>query len=107
MPLFSQHTARFSPDVPLEGTSSRELLKRYQPLETLATGGFGSIEICRDSASGFKSRMLFSFRRISPEEGFSRPTRSFIIVDFPAPLEPISATLSPLWISRFNLENTV
>jgi len=36
MPLFSQHTARFSPDVPLEGTSSRELLKRYQPLETLA-----------------------------------------------------------------------
>ena len=40
MPLFSQHTARFSPDVPLEGTSSRELLKRYQPLETLATGGF-------------------------------------------------------------------
>lgn len=49
MPLFSQHTARFSPDVPLEGTSSRELLKRYQPLETLATGGFGSIEICRDT----------------------------------------------------------
>ena len=45
MPLFSQHTARFSPDVPLEGTSSRELLKRYQPLETLATGGFGSIEM--------------------------------------------------------------
>ena len=49
MPLFSQHTARFSPDVPLEGTSSRELLKRFQPLETLATGGFGSIEICRDT----------------------------------------------------------
>ena len=49
MPLFPQHTARFSPDVPLEGTSSRELLKRYQPLETLATGGFGSIEICRDT----------------------------------------------------------
>ena len=49
MPLFSQHTARFSPDVTLEGTSSRELLKRYQPLETLATGGFGSIEICRDT----------------------------------------------------------
>lgn len=33
----------------LGGTSSRELLKRYQPLETLATGGFGSIEICRDT----------------------------------------------------------
>ncbi len=49
MPLFSQHTARFSPDVPLEGTSSRDLLKRFQPLETLATGGFGSIEICRDT----------------------------------------------------------
>ena len=49
MPLFSHHTARFSPDVPLEGTSSRELLKRYQPLETLATGGIGSIEICRDT----------------------------------------------------------
>ena len=63
MPLFSQHTARFSPDVPLEGTSSRELLKRYQPLETLATGGFGSIEICREASPAFPLTLCVNINR--------------------------------------------
>ena len=49
MPLFSPHTARTAPDAFVSGTSSAELLRRYRPLETLATGGFGSIEICMDT----------------------------------------------------------
>lgn len=49
MPLFSPHTSRTGVDVTLAGTSSAELLRRYPPIETLATGGFGSIEICRDT----------------------------------------------------------
>ena len=76
MPLFSQHTARFSPDVPLEGTSSRELLKRYQPLETLATGGFGSIEICRDT----HLRRRVAIKRIPLINGVGMPASDIMDV---------------------------
>lgn len=76
MPLFSQHTARFSPDVPLEGTSSRELLKRYQPLETLATGGFGSIEICRDT----HLRRRVAIKRIPLTDGAGMPASDIMDV---------------------------
>ena len=76
MPLFSQHTARFSPDAPLEGTSSRELLKRYQPLETLATGGFGSIEICRDT----HLRRRVAIKRIPLTDGAGMPASDIMDV---------------------------
>lgn len=76
MPLFSQHTARFSPDVPLEGTSSRELLKRFQPLETLATGGFGSIEICRDT----HLRRRVAIKRIPLTSGAGMPASDIMDV---------------------------
>ena len=76
MPLFSQHTARFSPDVPLEGTSSRELLRRYQPLETLATGGFGSIEICRDT----HLRRRVAIKRIPLINGVGMPASDIMDV---------------------------
>lgn len=64
MPLFSQHRSflRQAPppqrtglgDVaqtppPPAGTAASTLLKRYRPLQTRATGGFGSVEICLDS----------------------------------------------------------
>ena len=49
MPLFSPHSVRLAQDAPITGTTSVTLLKRYRPLETLATGGFGSVEICLDS----------------------------------------------------------
>ena len=49
MPLFSLHSVRLAQDAPITGTTSVTLLKRYRPLETLATGGFGSVEICLDS----------------------------------------------------------
>ena len=49
MPLFSPHSVRLAQDAPITGTTSVTLLKRYRPLETLATGGFGSVEICIDS----------------------------------------------------------
>lgn len=49
MPLFSPHSVRLASDAPITGTTSVTLLKRYRPLETLATGGFGSVEICLDS----------------------------------------------------------
>ena len=76
MPLFSQHTARFSPDVPLEGTSSRDLLKRFQPLETLATGGFGSIEICRDT----HLRRRVAIKRIPLTDGAGMPASDIMDV---------------------------
>ena len=71
-----QHTARFSPDVPLEGTSSRELLKRDQPLETLATGGFGSIEICRDT----HLRRRVAIKRIPLINGVGMPASDIMDV---------------------------
>ena len=49
MPLFSPHSVRLAQDASITGTTSVTLLKRYRPLETLATGGFGSVEICLDS----------------------------------------------------------
>ena len=41
MPLFSQHTP--------QQNGAATLLRRYRPLETRATGGFGSVEICLDT----------------------------------------------------------
>ena len=35
--------------LPAAGTAASTLLKRYRPLQTRATGGFGSVEICLDS----------------------------------------------------------
>ena len=50
MPLFSQHTPSSShPGATAHGTGGATLLKRYRPLETRATGGFGSVEICLDA----------------------------------------------------------
>ena len=40
--------ARHEP-APPAGAAATSLLKRYRPLETRATGGFGSVEICLDS----------------------------------------------------------
>ena len=36
-------------NVPAPGATASSLLRRYRPLETRATGGFGSVEICLDS----------------------------------------------------------
>ena len=50
MPLFSQHTPSSShPGATAHGAGGATLLKRYRPLETRATGGFGSVEICLDA----------------------------------------------------------
>ena len=50
MPLFSQHIPSSSrPGTPAHGSTGAILLKRYRPLETRATGGFGSVEICLDA----------------------------------------------------------
>lgn len=64
MPLFSRnrssasagrtvsHAARtqhVSPPMPAPGATASTLLKRYRPLETRATGGFGSVEVCLDA----------------------------------------------------------
>ena len=47
MPNVSQH---FSNRPPAEaGAAGSVLLRRYRPLETRATGGFGTVEICLDS----------------------------------------------------------
>ncbi|MDO4437656.1 MAG: serine/threonine-protein kinase [Coriobacteriaceae bacterium] len=37
-----------APEAPPAGSAASSLLKRYRPLETRATGGFGSVEICLD-----------------------------------------------------------
>ena len=50
--------------------------------------------------------MLTPFMSIFPEVGFIRPTSIFIMVDLPAPLEPMSATLSPRRMSRFRPSKT-
>ena len=47
MPLFSSQPQP-SQQTPA-GSAASGLLKRYRPLETRATGGFGSVEICLDS----------------------------------------------------------
>lgn len=61
MPLFPSHkmesplSQRTGPSnhvqtpPPPAGSAASTLLKRYRPLETRATGGFGSVEICLDS----------------------------------------------------------
>ncbi len=64
MPLFSHHnpsrrtvapapgaavTHRMPEAVPAPGAMASSLLKRYRPIETRATGGFGSVEVCMDT----------------------------------------------------------
>ena len=56
MSLFSQQRSsrrtaeqRAPQDVPPAGAGASTLFKRYRPLETRASGGFGSVEICLDS----------------------------------------------------------
>ena len=73
MPLFSQHTRpprgasphsaaprpampgraaatrRAPAPQPAPGATASALLKRYRPIETRATGGFGSVEVCLDA----------------------------------------------------------
>ena len=57
---------------PAPGAAASGLLKRYRPLETRATGGFGSVEICLDSRLqrrvAIKRIPLASeFGRVSPD----------------------------------------
>lgn len=50
MPLFpSQQPSRAARRVPEPGAGATGLLRRYRPLETRASGSFGSVEICLDS----------------------------------------------------------
>ena len=67
MPLFSRHNSleraqapaptmpaapairRAPAAAPTPGAMASSLLKRYRPLETRATGGFGSVEVCMDT----------------------------------------------------------
>ena len=54
MPLFSQHRVQRVEPADIRapraaGAAATQLLRRYRPLETRATGGFGSVEICLDS----------------------------------------------------------
>ncbi|MNN31293.1 hypothetical protein D3C81_1449780 [compost metagenome] len=48
-----------------------------------------------------RSLIRSPFRRISPSLGFSRPASMRSVVVLPQPLEPMIATNSPRWISRF------
>ncbi len=48
MPLFSQHTPRATVHEAPSPQAAATLLRRYRPLETRATGGFGSVEVCLD-----------------------------------------------------------
>ena len=47
-PQAAPNAATIAPPPPA-GAAASHLLKRYRPLETRATGGFGSVEICLDS----------------------------------------------------------
>ncbi len=49
MPLFSQHTVRAQTPPAPTPQAAATLLRRYKPLETRATGGFGSVEVCLDT----------------------------------------------------------
>ena len=72
MPFFSQQRtnviARRDGAMPAPdpaGTAASSLLKRYHPLETRATGGFGSVEICLDSR--LKRRVAIKRIPLAPE----------------------------------------
>ena len=65
MPLFSQHTP--------QQNGAATLLRRYRPLETRATGGFGSVEICLDT----RLQRRVAIKRIPlVAEGMPTPTGS-------------------------------
>ena len=65
MPLFSQHTP--------QQNGAATLLRRYRPLETRATGGFGSVEICLDT----RLQRRVAIKRIPlVAEGIPTPTGS-------------------------------
>lgn len=48
-PFAGVATHRAPEAAPAPGAAASALLKRYRPLETRATGGFGSVEICLDA----------------------------------------------------------
>lgn len=49
MPLFPTPRAAQPNSIPEPGATGTGLLRRYRPLRTRATGGFGSVEICLDT----------------------------------------------------------
>ena len=53
---------------PVPGATGSDLLKRYRPLETRATGGFGSVEICLDS----RLQRRVAIKRIPLSSEFNR-----------------------------------
>ena len=67
-----------------------------ESLINISSGFWYTKDTYLESCSGFVSLMDFPFKRTSPFAGFIRPVIIFIIVDFPAPLEPIRAIFSPL-----------
>ena len=85
---------------------AKAMSARMESLMNICSGFWYTREICRERFSVFFRWMLSPFRRMSPEAGFKSPTISFSKVDLPAPLEPISATLSPLWMVRSSPSNT-
>ena len=73
MPLFSQHTGRLPQQQVPSPQAAATLLRRYRPLETRATGGFGSVEICLDS----RLQRRVAIKRIPLEaKGAPQPTGS-------------------------------
>ena len=71
MPLFSSQQPQSLQQVPA-GSAASVLLKRYRPLETRATGGFGSVEICLDS----RLQRRVAIKRIPLASEFSRTSAS-------------------------------
>ena len=66
MPLFSPQPQ--SPQQAPASSAASGLLKRYRPLETRATGGFGSVEICLDS----RLQRRVAIKRIPLSSEFNR-----------------------------------
>src|SRR5438552_2175412 len=54
---------------------------------------------CRPSTASFA-------KIIEPARGLSRPERAFRVVDFPAPLPPIKATISPAGTAKQTFRRT-
>lgn len=55
---------------PAPSTTGSELLRRYRPLETLATGGFGRVEICLDP----KLQRRVAIKRMPIASEYGRPS---------------------------------
>ena len=70
MPLFASQSQ--TPQQAPAGSAASSLLKRYRPLETRATGGFGSVEICLDS----RLQRRVAIKRIPLSSEFNRTSAS-------------------------------